>query len=147
MDARQINRIMKKVPGFVGVFPRDELPLNQRRRPFGFVANTDKSDMPGQHWVAFHFAEDGIGEYFDSYGLPPLFPEFADYLFENAPNGHFHNKATLQCTTCLTCGHYCVLFLITRLNGGSFIDFLNLFTNNPTKNDMLIKSYFNIFNH
>src|SRR5882757_7031252 len=141
MDTEQLNKFMKFVPGFVGVYPRDRLPRGVRKRPFGMIANTHTSNGPGQHWVAFFVDEDGIGEYFDSFGLPPLHDEFNDFLFENAPNGHLYNNVTLQCTSCVTCGHYCILFLWTRLRGKSIIDFFNLFTNNPNTNDVLIRTY------
>ena len=41
------------------------------RFPCGFVANTDPSDEPGAHWVAFYFQSERKGEFFDSYGKPP----------------------------------------------------------------------------
>ena len=56
-------------PHFGGVYPRDRLPSGSTRR--SFVVNTDTSDRPGEHWVCIHFGEDGVAEYFDSYGLPP----------------------------------------------------------------------------
>ena len=63
------NTFTKKI--FVGVFAADELPtLNTF--PCGFVANTDPSTEPGTHWVAFYFPSREKGEFFDSYGHPPL---------------------------------------------------------------------------
>ena len=114
MDGNKIRTILADTPNFVGVYARDTLPYNIKKKPFGLVVNTDESDKPGEHWIAFYFDSDGIGEYFDSYGLPPLYEEFYDYLNEYSSGGHFHNKVTLQCTTCITCGHYCILFLLTR---------------------------------
>ncbi|WP_207788021.1 hypothetical protein, partial [Candidatus Thiosymbion oneisti] len=75
MNAGQINRILKTCIGesFLGVFPSDLLPFDKFVHPQVtggtrkmLVANTDPSDQPGAHWVAFVL--DGChGKYFDSY--------------------------------------------------------------------------------
>ncbi|MCG8432192.1 MAG: hypothetical protein MJA29_13605, partial [Candidatus Omnitrophica bacterium] len=57
------DKRLKKM--FLGVFPSDELP-EVTERPCCFIANTDASDAPGEHWIAMYF--DKYIEYFDSYG-------------------------------------------------------------------------------
>jgi hypothetical protein len=58
---------------FTDVLPSDRLPHEIRKRPSGYILNTDPSDKPGSHWVAMYFTEDGKGEFWDSYGQAPGF--------------------------------------------------------------------------
>ena len=74
MFKRLIEQILKldSHDKFRGVYPIDLLP---KRQQGVYVINLDKHDEPGSHWVAVY--DDGkIGEYFDSYGLPPKYLEF-----------------------------------------------------------------------
>ena len=43
-------------------------------KPTSCIINTSKADEKGEHWVAVYFPKDGAGggEYFDSFGFPPL---------------------------------------------------------------------------
>ena len=61
---------------WLGVFARDQVPKLDRsqRRPFALVVNTDPSDKPGTHWIAFFASAEPNAaplEMFDSYGLSP----------------------------------------------------------------------------
>ena len=88
---------------FQGVFSADTL----RDQPRPLVGYTDKSTIPGEHWIAIHVDTDGRGEYFDS--------------FERAPNYHFEAYMNKHCTrwTCNRkqlesiissfCGYYCCM--------------------------------------
>ena len=140
MDTIKINKNLIKIKGFIGTFSRDRLP-KQMNKSCGLVANTDTSFEPGEHWIAIYIDENGIGEYFDSYGLPPLHQEFINFLNYNCPNGYFSNFKTLQCLTCVTCGHYCIAYIKMRSNGLSYDEFIKLFTNNQLTNDNLIQKY------
>ena len=53
------------------------------------VANTDPSSKPGTHWVAFYFPSKGKGEFFDSYGHPPIYynNSFKNFLKTPPVNG------------------------------------------------------------
>ena len=56
---------------FLGVFPLNELPIRVERRPALLVVNTQTSDLSGSHWLCLMLFEDGHGEVFNSFGLPP----------------------------------------------------------------------------
>ena len=101
------------------------------------VVNTDKADEPGTHWIAIIIDKNGYGEYFDSYGLPPMHHEIVKFL-KNNTNNYFYNKKLIQCLTCITCGHYCIAYIILRSKGYSYNYFIKLFTENQYKNDILI---------
>jgi hypothetical protein len=145
MDSITIRRFLKNANNFVGVFPRDLIPNNITKRPVSLIVNTDTSDKPGEHWVAIYLNENGSGEYFDSYGLPPLFDEFYFFLNTTCPLGWAYNKITLQCLSCITCGHYCVLYLKLRNLGYSYCDFISLFSYDLNKNDEIVKSLNNSY--
>jgi len=55
------------VPGFRGVYVRDNLLSKPRRKECG-ILNLDDRTGKGTHWVAWH-KKDGDKYYFDSYGV------------------------------------------------------------------------------
>lgn len=141
---RYTNELLDKLDEFnefAGVYARDELPSNIGW-PMGLIVNTDLSSQPGTHWIAIYIDSEGNGEYFDSYGFQPNFVSFRNYLKNNCIK-YFYNPISLQCFTCVTCGEYCVAYLCSRFIGLSYFDFINLFTKNPHKNDIIVKSLFN----
>ena len=72
MDSRQINKILQGllVPHFLGTYARNGMPT-WVVLPFSLLCNTDPNTDTSEHWIAVHVDEEGNGEYFDSYGLPP----------------------------------------------------------------------------
>ena len=137
MLSSEIQDKLKNIKNFLGVFARDELPNFRQVFPQSLVANTDKHDQIGTHWVCIYIDENGNGEYFDSYGLPPLHFDFIKYLENNSENFSW-NKIALQCTTCVTCGEYCCAYIILRSAGITRKDFIKIFTTNQHKNDTLV---------
>jgi hypothetical protein len=139
MDTSKINNLLNKEKFYLGTFSRDTLPKKIISKPSGLIANTDTSNKPGEHWVAMIFNEDGSGEYFDSYGLPPFYSEFYSFMDENCPLGWGYNRIILQCLTCITCGYYCVIYIKLRSIGYSFCDYISLFKYDKNANDSIIK--------
>jgi hypothetical protein len=95
METFQIEHILKNVLGdvFHGVFPSDMIPPVEKY-PVAMVCNTDPHDKPGQHWIAMYISDDGIGEYFDSYGQPPFIGNFIEFL-NNETTAWFSNEKCL----------------------------------------------------
>lgn len=135
--------LLNNVKCFNGVYSRNQLP-NKLKGFKTIICNTDPSYAPGEHWVAIVINSDGTGDYFDSYGLPPLHNEFKKFLHINCPNGWFHNPITLQCLSCVTCGHYCVAYIKMRCSGKSYCDFISLFTSNLVSNENIVKSLIHV---
>ena len=98
------------------MFARDKLPKQVISRPSAFVVNTDPATKPGQHWIGIHFTRDGVGEYFDSYGLPPQLPEFNNFLKNNSEKTQY-NHQRLQGPLSAVCGQYSIYFLLHRCRG------------------------------
>ena len=141
METQEINRLLIVEKNYIGMFSRDLLPSNlPLRRKAGLIVNTDTHDLPGEHWIAIYLDGNGRGEYFDSYGLPPLHKEFIDFMRKNCPLGWCWNSVTLQCLTCITCGQYCLIYIKLTLNNYSLCDYISLFTFNRNKNDLIIKN-------
>ena len=84
MNTDQLQDVMEQAVGqlFVGVFPKDKLPIDLRK-PACLIANLDLSYKSGTHWVAYYFDIDGHGEYFCSYGLEPKGVMY-DFLYRNS---------------------------------------------------------------
>jgi hypothetical protein len=143
MDTSEINNLLSNEKSYLGTFARDLLPFVEQGKTSALIVNTDTSDKEGEHWVAMIFKGDGTGEYFDSYGLPPLHKEFTTYMENNCPLGWGFNRVTLQCLSCITCGHYCILYVKLRLLGYSYCDFISLFSCDRNINDSLIKNLIN----
>ena len=143
MNTKTINKLLKNEKCYIGTYSRDMLPNQIKENQF-LIVNTDTSDRQGEHWVAIIILSDGKGEYFDSYGLPPLHNEFLDFLDYNCPNGWKFNEVTLQCLSCITCGHYCVAYIKFRCLGHSLSEFVSLFGKDLVFNDELINLYIKI---
>ena len=109
MNTEEIDRVLSRVCGkdFDGVFSADMLPAKPRL----LVVNTDPTGEPGRHWVCIS-ANDGRGEYFDSFGQPPA-ANFEHYLNEHCSSWTF-NRKQLQSVVSRFCGHYCVYFLCAQ---------------------------------
>ena len=97
---------MLKIPHFIGVFPRDKLPLRVKHRESAIV-NLDIEIGTGTHWVAYK----KIGKqvlFYDSFGnLPPPL-EIQTHL--NGCNIEYNYDRHQKYNT-TNCGHLCLKFL------------------------------------
>ena len=112
----------------LGVFAADRLPKTIPTLPCGFIANTDISSKPGQHWLAFFIRDNNVVECFDSYGQNP---GVYNGLFTSWIHGHAKtvlvNGQHLQSNYSNVCGLYAVYFLRHRLLGEGMNQILNTF--------------------
>ena len=105
-----LSKVLKNVH-FLGVYAHDKIPKSIPKYPACFVANTDNTGKPGQHWIAVYLANSSSCEFFDSYGMPPSTYHFS---FPNRSVVSSSNK--LQRFNTSVCGHYCIYFLMHRCN-------------------------------
>ncbi|KAK7442440.1 hypothetical protein BaRGS_00040522 [Batillaria attramentaria] len=127
---------------FQGVYPRDTLPLTVHlKKPAAFVVNTDRLTGQGEHWVAIYIDEHGRGEYFDSFGLPPTYPELINFLNRHCWY-HRHNPQVLQSVTSRVCGMYVVYYIMQKARGQTLWRLLAPFDPRyPWRNDKLVVTY------
>ena len=96
---------------FLGVFPSNKLP-RENLRPCSFIANTKPSTHEGEHWIGIFINKEGLGDYFCSYGQPPLLL-FAKYMDKRCEDWNYSTKQ-LQQPLSQTCGQYALFFLHAR---------------------------------
>ena len=111
--------------------------LRETGNTAAIIVNTDPSDMPGQHWVAYYM--DGrSSEFFDSYGLSPQ--------IYNLPKANHHNTAPIQSISSIHCGVFVTYYLLCRSRNISLSHILSKFYRDPNKlwfNDDLVVNYLN----
>jgi hypothetical protein len=148
MDTLQVENVLradcKLSTTFEGVYASNMLPsfCDTSGSGAAVVANLDPSTRPGSHWVCMYVDEQGRGEYFDSYGLPPPLPEFVAFLGRNAARGWTYNRHELQSLDTTVCGHYCIWFLSERARGKSMEEIVARFSSTDTqKNDSQVENF------
>jgi len=152
MDGLTIESLMRKdnhvSPLFEGVFASDTLPRRLHKKPALLIANTDPISKPGQHWVAFYIGKHGEGEFWDSYGLPPLVSQHKTFLNRLCKKWTY-NHMSLQALDSQVCGEYCVLYLVHRAHGYTLHSFLKkYFGSQREKNDQTVRQLFKrMFGH
>ena len=114
MDTSQLQRILRYHLKLVlyGVSAGDELP-NSSSRPLAIIVNTDPSNIAGIHWTCIYLFNNGMGEFFDSFGRKPDTPVIR-YLKRQASVGWLYNKRRLQGLLSTICGAYCLQYLEIR---------------------------------
>jgi len=135
MNTIQIERILKGVDNFQGVFSVDTLPSHPRL----LVCNTEPSSKPGEHWIAIYVDErTGRGEYFDSFGRPPR-GDFEDYMNRHC-TAWIYNRKQLQSVVSSFCGYYCCFYCMCKYK----LDLPKIvacFTNDTGFNDYIVHSF------
>ena len=131
MDTLMIRKLLKSYKCFKGVYSLDMIPFDEEL-PINIIVNTDPSYKPGEHWVCICINRSGIGEYFDSFGLPPLKREIFNFLEKKCKRWNY-NRMSLQNIASQTCGNYCVLYIIYRCQSISKKIFYSNFNENTLR--------------
>ena len=125
------------------MFAKNKLPSRIRVNECGINNN---EDVPGRyggtHWVAyFNTSKCPNIEFFDSFGLPPARP-IEKYLLSSGKNIEY-NSCQIQDESSVLCGHYCIHYIIERLQNKPFIDILNAFSLTRLKENDRLLTIFN----
>ena len=124
---------------FRGVYSRNELPIRAPTTSL-YVCNTDPNHKPGEHWVTIYIGNDRRGEYFDSFGMPPLFDEFVTFLNNNTKSWT-HNKRVVQDVYSSACGYHCIFYAVHRCVGFDVGSIANMYTNDTVFNDAIVEEF------
>ena len=88
-----------------------------------------------------HICENGIVNYFDSFGMPP-FQELVDHA-KKKKLILLHQNNQIQNINTTTCGYFCLYFLNEMNKGKSYYDLLKVFDIHDTiKNEKFIENHF-----
>lgn len=83
--------------------------LGKRNRPIS------RNVVAGEHWVAlFLNLRNKTGEYFDSFGLPPIQDDVTEFIARHCLHGCTYNTQILQDPTSQACGLYCIDFILFK---------------------------------
>ncbi len=120
MNSIQIEHALERLikpsfANFLGVFSHDLIPPlhSITSFPARFVANTDDSNAPGEHWLAFYYENANHLEFVDSFAFPSDL-----YNINLTPT--ISNTRRIQSYTSTVCGQYCIYFLYQRSLALSF---------------------------
>ena len=127
---------------FKGVFARNHFIDQCISYPSIYIINTDNSNQSGSQWTGVYFSIDHKCQYFDSYGIPPLFNDVVNKL-RSIDSTFVYNSYVLQSLNTNVCGIYCIVFAIMKCKGYSLKDIIDLFllTNNDDERDHALRYF------
>ena len=106
--------------------------------PSGLILNNQKSNEPGEHWIAIYFDKPKKCEFFDSFGNISNYYNLQNYLKKVSKGHKTFNKKKLKSDYSF-CGYYCILFLLFKARCFSLKKFLSYFMDSHS-NDILLKN-------
>lgn len=145
----QIEKYMNKYKkyGFKGVYPIDKIHTIPVSKKMSFIFNTDKSNQPGQHWIAVYIDANDKKEigYIDSFGQDPT-PEFMKQikiLIDKIKSSTYLlmkvNKIVEQRANSYNCGYFAMKSLNDYYKGKHFKDITPF--NESRKDEKNIKKF------
>jgi hypothetical protein len=140
-QSNNIEYLLRNKKDFLGCFPLDRLPPFPTKFPKSIIINTDKSTLPGKHWVALVLTEKKC-YYFDSFGMPLIEENIKKYL-EPHYQTITYSGMRIQDSSSSYCGPFCVCFVLWVNNQVAFKNFLNHFEEDDLfSNDKKLRKYF-----
>ena len=85
-------------------------------------------------------AEDGVGWYFDSFGIQPHVPDHVSRIKKNCKRLRWCN-VRVQSSLSSACGKYCIMFLYYMINHWGVRPFLKNFTTDLGKNGKIADEF------
>lgn len=125
----------------IGVFSKNKIP--EKKKVGSYIINMqNQEDGNGTHWIVFKIFENGKALYFDSFGIS-MPKEIDNFLKIFKPVGI--NNRHIQDINSVKCGYFCIAFIQYFNNFNlkndlfeAYDDFLNCFSNNKKKNDIIV---------
>lgn len=138
LDENELKELLKNYNLVInGIYAKDIIPTLEN----GFyIINLDDDRGPGTHWTALLY-KNRKGYYFDSMGLVP--PQD----LEDKLKTYVYNSRDIQDLTSSSCGFYIIAFIKFMtdklLLDKAFNTFINLFSDDTLKNEIILKSLLN----
>ena len=143
MNELQIKRVLetdaRTRDTFRGLYARNELPIRAPTTSL-YVCNTDPNHKPGEHWVTIYIDNDRRGEYFDSFGMPPLYEEFVAFL-DNNTKFWTHDKRVVQDIYSSVCRLHCIFYAVHRCVGFDVGSIASTYTNDAVLTDAIVEEF------
>lgn len=122
-----------------GIYAADLLPKCRGSKSL-YIINSDPSSKPGRHWLAVWFEEESV-YFFCSLGKnPACYHKNIQTFLKREKKRVLHNRKRLQDAKSALCGHYCLLFALTKSRDMPVTQLLSMFGKNKRKNDTIVKS-------
>lgn len=114
-----------------GIFMKDEIP--KKLKNGWYIFNMDDSTDPrnGTHWVAFKRKKNN-DFYFDPIGIIPPLEVLAEC------KECIYNTKQIQDRNSTACGWFCIAVILWDKKWGNINRFVNCFSDNPKKNDLIL---------
>ena len=90
--------------------------------------------------MTIYIGNDRRGEYFDSFGMPPLFDKFVTFLNNNTKSWT-HNKRVVLDVYSSACGYHCIFYAVHRCVGFDVGSTANMYTNDTVFNDAIVEEF------
>ena len=131
MNTTQINDILESDEytrsAYRGTLARDEFVEGEILHGW-YVCNLDNSDRGGSHWVAIEVPRSGSVQYFDSYGIQPLYRDLSLRLMTLGSKEVRYSTTELQSIDTTVCGFYCIVFILLAARGYDMQGILDILT-------------------
>ena len=126
----------------IGVFAADLIPNYGQlvKFPLWFIANTQKQNASGEHWVLMYADSSSLLEYFDTFGNGALsvYQNFTSNFAEI-----IHNERIVQGPTTTTCGMHCLYYAFLRCRGLEMQRIIRTYSQvDTTENDRMVERFY-----
>lgn len=135
MNTQQLFNVLKHDP-YTSKFNCEVLPLNHFlensiTKSSLFIINYDGCDEPGSHWVAIFINTKKEIEFFDSFGMLPIYSSIVEKLDVFSNKKPTFNLFRFQGNSTV-CGQYCLLYLLLKARGFTLKDIQSIFYKTET---------------
>jgi len=135
MNSAEIDKILRKICNFKGVYPKDQLPPP----PGLIVVNTHPAAQPGEHWLSIWIDEEEHGELFDSLAQVPD-KTLKSYMDKHCVNWT-RSERQIQSVVSRFCGNYVIFYCAYRSIGFDLNAITAMFSNDTGLNDVLVHEF------
>ena len=129
--------MLKHNKSYLGTYAHDRIKPIPLDKSSSQIINLHKSNQPGSHFVCyFNDVKKDTIYYFDSYGI--VASDAIQKALRSTKKKIIYNTSKIQDNVSNRCGFYCYAFIEYLGNGGSMLDFVNMFNHKGKTNDKIL---------